>query len=70
MGDRTFRHVRAEYDLKLHKSSLKYKLKTKHDVDVEYHHAKSHQDTKLILDRKANLLPLPESGSKNKYVLQ
>ena len=70
MGDRTFRHVRAEYDLKLHKSSLKYKLKTEHNVDVEYHHTKSHQGTKLIMDRKENLPPPPESGSKNKYVLQ
>ena len=42
MGDRTFRHGIANYDLKLHKSSLEQKLKIDHNVEVEYHRVKAH----------------------------
>ena len=42
MGDGTFRHVILDYDLKLHKSSLEHKLRTDHNISVEYHHVKVH----------------------------
>ena len=65
MGDGTFRHVIADYDLKLHKSTLEYKLKTEHNVEVEYCHVKAHQDTKPVLDTKGKPLPLNQAAKLN-----
>ena len=45
MGYGTFRHIISDYDLKFHKSSLEHKLKQDHNIGVEYHHVKAHQDT-------------------------
>ena len=38
MGDGTFRYAIADYDLKLHKSTLEHRLRTEHNVEVEYCH--------------------------------
>ena len=52
MGDGTFRHMISDYNLKLHKSSLEHKLRTDHNIIVEYHHVKAYQDTAPLKDTK------------------
>ena len=65
MGDETFRHVISDYDLKLHKSSLEHKLRMDHNITVEYHHMKAHQDTTPLKDTKGKMIPLTKAAKLN-----
>lgn len=65
MGDGTFRHVISDYDLKLHKYSLEHKLKTDHNITVEYHHVKAHQDTTPVKDTKGKAVSLTKAAKLN-----
>ena len=65
MGDGTFRHVISDYDLKLHKSSLEHKLHTDHNISVEYHHVKAHQDTTPLRNNKGEIIPLTKEAKLN-----
>ena len=65
MRDSTFKHVISDYDLKLHKSSLEPKLKTDHNIVVEYHHVKAHQDTKPLKYMKGKVIPLTKAAKLN-----
>ena len=58
MGDGTFRHVISDYDLKLHKSSLEYKLQNDHNIEVVYHHVKAHQDSTPLKNKQGEIYVL------------
>ena len=57
-GGGTFKHVIQDFDYKLHKSSLEFKLQQGHNINVEYHHVKAHQDKRPLKDKEGKPIPL------------
>ena len=64
-GEGTFKHVIQDYDYKLHKSSLEFKLNQDHNITVEYHHVKAHQDDKPLKDKEGKPIPLTAAARLN-----
>ena len=60
-------HVIQYYDYKLHKSSIEYKLQQDHNINVEYHHVKAHQDEKPLRDKEGKPIPLTAAACLNIY---
>ena len=66
-GEGTFKHIIQDYDYKLHKSSIEFKLQQDHNINVEYHHVKAHQDEKPLRDKEGKLIPLTAAACLNIY---
>ena len=54
-GESTFKYVIQDYDYKLHKSSLEFKLQQDYNSQVEYYYVKAHQDEKPQKTKRASI---------------